>query len=362
MEQLHLQRSLTSDTDINGALLATSMDAILTHCTCLVKLNLSQNELGSPGGYALGALLSRQSIVAPNPSQGGDRDLFLFNSLRKKSWVVNVSESNLGDEGLCAFVDGVETTCHVQNLQLKTNSISVLGLSQLVSALSCERIVIQKEPFMFLLDDDINVDDNPLGLESVVAIGKMLSSGHIGHSINMRLSRCQLTRFKGNTNSNGGKCLTAEEVKLQICLLPQSNAVTCLVLDYNNFSREGIHVLAGFLYLCPNLESLGCQNCAITSEDLTILLDQLVELKSFSPNLCGKLRSWNLGDNEIDDSGATALLESLPSLFPYLGYGIHGRLCLINNLIGREMIRMIDEVLEKHKKVSSLVYCLPLSA
>ena len=369
LKQLYLQGALTKDADINGALLATSMDVILTHCPHLMKLDLSQNNLGSPGGSALGKILSTQrsrSTVPPTHLQEGIQAFFSFESEGQKSWSVNISETSLGDDGLCAFVGSLEAPCHLHNLQLNSNNISGTGISELANSISCERIVVVQRGLMFLLDNDIDLDDNPLGLESSIAIGRMLSSGCFDHNINVRLSRCHLTRSRNTSgtvsadSSDVGESLTAVEVRQQLCQLPQSNVVTWLILDHNNFSGEGIHVLAGFLYLCPNLEDLDTSSCEITSNDLRQLLDHLHELKCSSPILCSKLKSWNLSNNEINNHGVSALIDSLSLLFPCLGYDIHGRLCLANNYVSRDMMKAIEEEMHKHKKVTALVIIITI--
>ena len=59
LNQLNLAGSLTSDADVNGALLATSLDAIVSYCPNLSHLDLSRNNLGVPGASALARVQKR---------------------------------------------------------------------------------------------------------------------------------------------------------------------------------------------------------------------------------------------------------------------------------------------------------------
>ena len=350
LEQLHLQKSLTSDADINGALLATSMEALLSHCPSLRRLDLSQNNLGVPGASALARILSQHKNLALPPPPYST----LFNSSGQRTWLVNMDETNLCDEGLGAFIKNIIGPCHFGNLQLKANNIHATGMTCLADGVCSERIVVQ-EGFKFVLRDDINLDDNSLGLEGTVAVGSMISSNHFQEDTTISLSKCQLTATgPGHLNPeslNPNNEYTAELVRRRLCQLPQSTAVTWLILDYNDFTGEGINVLTSFMHLCPNLNVLSCGDCKITSDDLILLFDQLTELQSSSPNICGKLKSWNLDNNEVDDSGVYELMYHLLSLFPRLCCSVHDRICLTNNQISRETMKTLDEEILRRNKV-----------
>ena len=107
------------------------------------------------------------------------------------------------------------------------------------------------------------------------------------------------------------------DVGQQLCQMPQSNAIASLDLDGNSFTGEGIQILAGFILLCPCLKLLYSEHCGITSDDLSKLIDQLAG-QSLSPSPCSNLRFLSLSNNEVGDSGVSALLDHLP-LFPQLG-------------------------------------------
>ena len=54
LAQLVIQQTLTSDQDINGALLTTLCDSLSTHCPQLNHFDASHNKLGIPGAQAIG--------------------------------------------------------------------------------------------------------------------------------------------------------------------------------------------------------------------------------------------------------------------------------------------------------------------
>ena len=87
------------------------------------------------------------------------------------------------------------------------------------------------------------------------------------------------------------------------------------MVDNNNFSGDGIHILAAFMYVCPYVERLFCRSCGITSDDLKQLLVLISELRLKLPYLY----LWDLNNNDIDDNGVCALIQH-QSMFPKLRY------------------------------------------
>ena len=133
-----------------------------------------------------------------------------------------------------------------------------------------------------------------------------------------------------------------------------------LAVDGNSFHGEGIHILASFMYLCRHLEVLGCRCCNLTSGDLKCLFDHLSELKSSCPRFRGRLQTWGLGNNRIDDHGVTALMENLPSLFPYLGRKYDNGVSLAYNPVSMKMVRKLKDEMKEHSRVSSLIIIILL--
>ena len=345
---LYLAGSLTSNADTNAAWLTTFVEALSTHCPYLGTLDLSENNLGVPGASALARIISKLH----HHSQSNDRlNVNLFTR-------VFLGETNLGDKGLCAFVESLECVHHFDELHLSDNGIHATGIASLAGAVCSGKVVLRVSMCPLILSD------NPLGLEGTLAVGRMLSSSHCQPRI-VHLSKCKLTTDGGglpNTDSlNVGiniSGVTVRDVGQQLCQMPQNNTITVLVLDDNSFTGEGIHILAGFMHLCPRLEHLSSWDCGITSDDLLLLLDKLTQLKSSSPSLCSKLGQWYLNSNRIDDSGVYGLINRLPSLFPRLGCGRRGEISLRDNPVSREMETTLEEEIEKRREVRSPVVSL----
>ena len=331
-------QSLTN-LDLSGANTnATFVKALSAHCPHLRRINLSQNNLGVPGATALAQVISRTQDQS---------NLSLY-----------LNQSNLGDKGLCAFIENVDGVCHVFHLSLRDNGIHVTGVTCLADAVCSGKIVLH---YNAIHGDQLYLSDNPLGLEGTVAIGRMLSSDHCTLD-SVHLSRCELTTAGGglpNTDSlNLGDNISGEAVRdvgQHICQMRQNNFITYLYLDGNSFTGEGIHVLAGFMHLCPRLNCLSSCNCGITSKDLTQLLDKLSQLESSSPNLlspslCSNLETWDLDNNEIDDSGALAIVDQLTLLLRCLC-----SLGVCNNPVSSEMEIMLKEELGRRLEVRCYV-------
>ena len=350
IEQLYLKGSLTSDADTNAAWLTTFVEALSAHCPHLELLDLSRNNLGVPGATALARVISRLQ----HQSQSDVGMIHGFMSQPSLLSKIYLNQTNLGDEGLCAFIENIDGVCHLERLELKDNGIHTTGVSCLADAACSGKIV---------LDDGSKLDlsDNPLGLEGTIAIGRMLSSNHC-QLWSVDLSGCELTTAGGglpNTDSlNLGDSISGEAVRdvgQQLCQMPQNNTITWLAFDGNSFTGEGIHILAGFLFIRPCLEDLISHNCGITSDDLKQLLDKLSQLKSSSPSLCSELESWNLDNNEVDDSGVSVIMDHLPTLFPRLGCGVFRGIYLSKNPVSSEMEKMLKEELRRRKKVRCYV-------
>ena len=339
LDSLHLAGSLTSDADTNASWLTTFVEALSTHCPHLERFYLSENNLGVPGASALARVVSKLH----HHSQSNDRLNVRFLSRMYHN------KTNLGDKGLCAFVESLERVHHFYELDLSDNGFHVTGIASLADAACAGKVVMSGFPFACRLV----LSDNPLGLEGTLTVGRMLSSSHC-QPISVDLSRCKLTTDGGglpNTDSlNVGINISGETVRdvgQQLCQMPQTNTITCLVLNGNSFTGEGIHILAGFMHLCPCLKYLSSSDCGITSDDLLLLLDKhkLTQLKSSSPSLCSKLESWSLNRNRIDDNGVYGLINHLPSLFPCLDCDLRG------NPVSREVKTKLEKEIKRREEV-----------
>ena len=311
----------------------------LSTCPHLETLSLSENNLGVPGASALARVISKLH----HHSQSNDRLNVGFLSR------MYLHKTNLGDNGLCAFVESLECVQYFDLLWLSGNSIHATGIVSLADAVCSGKVVIMGE------DSELDLSDNPLGLEGTLAVGRMLSSSYCQpNSVILRKLTTGGGAWSPSHSLNVGINISGETVRdvgQQLCQMPQNNTITCLVLDGNIFTGEGIHILAGFMHLCPCLNYLQSNDCGITSDDLLLLLDKLTQPKSSSPSLCSKLESWNLDSNRIDDSGVYGLINHLPSLFPRLGCGDLDGIYLHFNPVSREVETKLEEEIKRRKEV-----------
>ena len=327
---LILRESLTSDADTNVAWLTTFGEVLSAHCPHVSALDLSDNSLGVPGASAIARIYEHSTCDEPRLSDHRHRLIGIY-----------LNKTNLGDKGFVVLIKSLKV---ISELQLADNDIHATSVSCLADAV-CEGKVV--------VDHALDLNDNPLRLEGTIAVGKMFSSSHY-KTRQVDLSRCELTTAGPNINSVN----LGQSIGRQLCQMPQSSNITYISLSGNRFTGEGIHILAGFMHLCPCLESLLTDDCGITSGDLIWLLDKLTQLKSSSPSLCSKLEIWHISNNQIDDSGASALMDNdnLASLFPRLGCGSHGYIYLYNNPVSNEMMKRLEEEMRRrHSEVSCSV-------
>ena len=347
LDQLGLSGSLTNDADTNASWLTTFGEALLAHCPHLRRLDLSNNKLGNPGATALARVVTR---LQHHSTMDGKFRLPLA--------CVHLNQTNLGDKGLCTFVDSLDGVCNFEILSLNDNDIHATGVSCLANAI-CTGKIVSKGIFA-----ELYLHDNLLGLEGALAVGRMLSSNRC-QLRKLELSKCTLTTAVGSLPhadplnlDNSISTETVRDVRQQLCQMPQNNTITWLKLDGSSFTGNSINILVAFMYLCPSLKHLFTSNCEITSDDLIQLLHILSSLKSSSPSLCSELNTWVLGNNLISDSGVSALIEHLPSLFPKLGCSV---LCSVhvylgnNSAISIDMKKKLEEEVRRRREVRCYV-------
>ena len=334
LQRVDLRGSLSDDPVINAAFI----EALSPNCPQLKILDLYQNNLGVPGATALARVMAKYQHLS---AECGHRLKSRFikrppQFLRE----VCLSHTNLGDKGLCAFIENLDFGFHLGKLQLKGNNIHATGVSFLTESVCSGKIVISG------LLSELDLSDNPLGLEGTLAVSRMLSSNHC-QAWNVCLSMCNLTTTRDDSANNDSK-----DVGQKLCQMPQSNTIDLLNLDGNSFTGEGIHILAGLMHLsCKGSLILSSQNCGITSDDLKQLVDILSKLQTSSPSFCNKLETWILNNNEFHDTGVSAIKSHLSSLFPCLGCKTCSHVELNNNPVSHEMEKALQEELRRRKEV-----------
>ena len=306
LKELLIEGSLCSDANINAEFILA-----MGHCHNLRILNLSRNNLRAPGGRALGELLMQLSLQE-----------------------LVVDNTNLGDDGMAALTQSLNSTCHIAKLDLRSNDIHATGVSCLADSVYAGKIIIESL---------LRLCNNPLCLEGAMSLIKLLSSEHF-QADHLYLQRCTLTTTESNIHTispNLEESITCLDIREWISSNKiEANSIVVLHLNFNNFRGEGIHLLAGFLYMCPQLKFLYCSDCEITSDDLKLLF-------LFQLNL-SLINTWCLRKNNIDDGGASALIKKFPSLTNiYIG----------DNQVSPEIITNLKEICEKRHKVDFFSLC-----
>ena len=341
---LNLQGSLTDDARINADLLNTF--ALFCHQLC--DINFSQNNLGLLGAVALTKIIYKSKSFLT----------FLLLKTNSKAreavhvagppFTMNISETKLD---LITFITHLKLLLKDQidfdALDLRDNGIQGPDFLCLIHAIGSSKIVIRHS---------LHLGDSHLGPKEAYFIGVMLSNcTHKFATLN--LSRCQLTRTETSNDPRKFHSNTSDVIKIgqQLCQLPQTDILVDLNLDGNSFTVQGIHILAGFMHLCPCLKLLSCIDCHITSRDLLQLFD-IVFGQYSAPNRhpCRELIGWYLDHNRIDDRGLDALLAHLPSLFPQLGCDNLLLNMLDNNPVSAEMTTRLKDEMKRRMEVR---YC-----
>ena len=145
--------------------------------------------------------------------------------------------------------------------------------------------------------ENFDLERVPLGLEGAECIGKILSNDVYDEDYDypgcIDLTSCQLTATE---LPNSGVRFVSASKKLHT--LPKNKNISSLQLDENNFTGNRIHILAGFMKLCPCLNFLYTRDCNINSVDIKHLLSR----RRLSKYLT-QLERWALDNNRIEDEG-----------------------------------------------------------
>ena len=303
IQELELQGTMSEDRNTNDELLEFFLNCLSYHCNELQIFDISENFISSKGAVALARNLLQTALQQ-----------------------LHMNHTSLGNKGFEAFFKTCGSECSFESLDMKKNHINFKGIQSLVEIVSSG----------MLLKGGIHLDENPLGMEAVLNIGQLLSNNHC------LLSELSLIECRLNENISHDASITAEHIKQQLFRMSPNNDLSQLELDCNNFAKDGVNILTGFMYLCPYLRSLSSSSCQLTSEDLNALLTKLSEEK-----ICNTLMTWCLDDCNIDDNGVTDLINFVPSIFPNLT-DIH----LDGNPISPRMKSKLDKWLHDNTKKS----------
>ena len=319
---LDLAGSLTDNEHTNAEWLHSFEHSLSKSILRSGELSLSRNRLGMLGAKALGKIIPQDFSIP--------RDI----TTPSESFYLDLSETMLGDEGVAAFTKSIAGVCIFSFLDLGSNNIHAVGLKHLADCIHQGKIDVKR----FILNS------NPLKLEGVVA----LLQSDVCRLVSLGLSGCELTTAGSKDSTidslTCSQPLTCTNVGQFIrSQLLRADLVQSLYLSNNSFSGDKIHILVGFLYLCPQLGVLRCKNCEITSDDLKELFFQ-VSSNSLRLHL-PKFLIWYLGDNDIDDDGVPALthlLQHFPNLIA---------ISLVNNRLSHRMSNHLAKELQCRREL-----------
>ena len=313
---LNLSNTLTDDADINGALLATLSPFIASHCPHLKDLNLSSNNLGVPGASALSGLFtSNRNLLGLNENTASSNvETATFDVSTElpyhKPYSINLPNSLLA----------------IQRYQIK------IDLSN--TNINAEAVVAFAVPSKHFCCSTLNLSNNPLGFDGLLAIFRMLRSETCPVT-SLHLGNTSLTT-QVHTESYGVQLPNTISVT-NLGPVLERNRLTKLNLHCNDFSGDRALILAECVRVCQSLEKFYCWRCSLTSSEFINILDHLKSCGSSHKNL----REWSLLLNSIDDEGVNALIESVPHLFISLEV-----VDLNNNPVSREVKERLKKILK----------------
>ena len=301
LQSLHLAGTLTSDADINDAVLTTFLSSLSSHCPEMGFLDLSNNNLGVPGAKAVGAACSRLTK-------------------HKYYFELRLNKTNLGDEGVIAFTQSLDGPCHFLELHIMENVLHHDAMGALSKSMTSGVLKV----------DGFTLDDNPLGLQGALVIFTMLAHAQL---YRVSMNNCSISATDSTLTGFG-------ELTFEKCLQVSTKyTVHSLCLDGNILTG----ILNFLMPLCSQLHYLSCCRCNINSDDIRNLASQLSK-RSCKFNL---LKDWYLEGNKIDDKGVEILIDHLLIMFPG---EIDIRLDQ-NHAISKDKMQLFRNALQKHKEV-----------
>ena len=297
LTHLSLRGTFTTDADTNTALLISLSTSLSRFCPVLTKLDVSENDFGVAGVRAINTVISQLTQH--------ENDSFSIFSL-------DLTNTKFFHGSSFNFIQKDVSP----DIQKKCRAVH------------------------------LNLSDNPIGLEGIIALGKILLSNNNCISA-ISLECCQLTSSISSTPTvecqsiNSLPCVSVNSITSQLCTIMPSFSIARLCVNGNAFNGKKVDILAGLMKLCPLLSELRCKNCELESIDIINLLIQLSDTKS-SPLIFDELKFWFLDENKIDDDGIAALIEYSSSLFPSLI-----NIEIQNNAVSTYMMQRLNYTIEK---------------
>ena len=269
LKWLSLSNTLTDDADINGALLATLLPSIASHCPHLLHLELSKNNLGVPGASAVGELITNN-----NRSKMG----------------LDLSDTSINAKAVAALFPPARHSepCCLEHLFLDENPIGYDGLLAIFRMLRIRTHIFLNS--LILKDIDLTT---PVTTESQYVL-------NLGPSFKSRLTELCIhdNNFSGDNVLILAECvrvcMSLEHLSCSNCSLTSSE-VTAL-LDHLKHSGFISH---------KNLQSWYLSDNSIDDEGVNALIESI-------PKLFPSLVDFFLDDNPVSDKVEKKLEEILP--------------------------------------------------
>ena len=290
----------------------TNVTPLFTACNCLTNLSLSDNPLRVLGVQSLDISVKAGTLACLT-------DLYLSNTL--------TNDADINGALLTTFLQSLASHCpQLRYLDLSRNNLSVPGayaLGETFPSLTFNRSRFELDLSGTNLNESITafsniiatkaskqscscrlkISHNLLGCDGLLAVFRILRK-KMCHVVSLYLQNIITTDIHyAHTNS-----LLSDAPALD------SSKLSFLSLSNNCFSGSRVILLAECIRICTSLERLLCWRCSLSSPDIINLLTHLKE-KGISHM---SLREWFLRGNTIDDEGVTALINSLPEVFPSL--------------------------------------------
>ena len=298
--------------------LARLINSVLVNCRYLQILDLSDNPLDTEGAQALGDTISKCSIAQKSESNHNESMQSVESSTSNSTdnlvldeaqevtvgdddepckvqrLTLSLNGTNLGDSEVNCFVG--KDFIYLQKLELKRNNICAGGVSCIADNIALGKLQV----------NCLCLDDNPIGLEGFVALGKMFGSEYC-QVTELSLSRC-LETLLNNDESN------IYEQFHHLSLSPtQDQSLVHLTLNDNYLAERNIHIVGGFLCISPRMQVLQCNRCKISSNEIDELMKK--HIHSTADRHPTKIRMWTLVGNSIDDHGVSSIITNL-KFFP----------------------------------------------
>ena len=237
LKRLSLSNTLTDDADINGALLATLLPSIVSHCPHLEYLDLSKNNLGVPGASAVDELITNS----------------------RSELELDLSDTNINAKAVAALFPAARLSdpCCLDHLDLSRNPIGYDGLLVVFGMLRSRTcwlndidlttpVTTESQYHNILLPNTTNVVNVSPSFESRLTFLKLHNNNFSGDKV-LILAECVRVCMSLISLHCWNCSLTSSEVTALLDHLKHSGVshknLWWWDLSYNSIDDEGVNAL-----------------------------------------------------------------------------------------------------------------------